>query len=234
MMVAVLGGAAVAMTVRPSDSSGASSAETPVGVSFPAGFSFLSFFFLLPNCLSRFPCRYPRFFWFLCFGCSSLSLSVGFSLFRFPSPFAAVLSFFLFFLASFFLSFGSLFIRAGGAGSTLPRPIAAHAWGARLLHCCGTGRGGQWRRRLRGTASLSSHHKEVRVASGVGFNRARGERERGRNKRKRTKNFSSPVACPREEEGGTVPSKTALFRFSLFFLMHETASFCLKRAVSFK
>jgi len=152
-----------------------------------------------------------------------LSLSVGFSLFRFPSPFAAVLSFFLFFLASFFLSFGSLFIGAGGAGSTLPRPIAAHAWGARLLHCCGAGRGGQWRRPLRGTTSLSSHHEEVRVASGVGFNRARGERERGRNKRKRTKNFSSPVACPGEEEGGTVPSKMALFRFSLFFFK------CMKR-----
>jgi hypothetical protein len=117
----------------------------------------------------------------------------------------------------FFSPLGSLFIGAGGAGSTLPRPIAAHAWGARLLHCCGAGRGGQWRRRLRGTTSLSSHHEEVRVASGVGFNRARGERERGRNKRKRTKNFSSPVACPGEEEGGTVPSKTTLFRFSLLF-----------------
>jgi hypothetical protein len=53
----------------------------------------------------------------------------------------------------------------------------------------------------------------------------------------KNKNFSSPVVCPGEEEGGTVPSKTTLFRFSSFFFflkMHETASFFLKRAVSFK
>ena len=80
--------------MRPSDSSGASSAETPVGVSFPAGFSFLSFFFLLPDCLSRFTCRYPRFFGFSV-SVVPLSLSVGFSLFRFLSPFAAVLPSFL-------------------------------------------------------------------------------------------------------------------------------------------
>jgi len=61
-------------------------AETPVGVSFPTGFSFLSFFFLLPNCISRFPCRYPRFFGFsvsvvpLSLSLSrSVSLSFGFS-----------------------------------------------------------------------------------------------------------------------------------------------------------
>ena len=111
---------------------------------------------------------------------SLFRLFLSLSLFRFLSPFAVVLS-------PLLLPFGSLFIGAGGAGSTLPRPIAAHAWGARLLHCCGVGRGGQWRRRLRGTTSLSAHHEEVRVASGFGFNRARGERERGRNKRKRTK-----------------------------------------------
>jgi len=33
------------------------------------------------------------------------------------------------------------------------------------LVCHGTGRGGHWRRRLRDTTSLSSHHEEVRVAS---------------------------------------------------------------------
>jgi len=53
-------------------------AETPVGISFPAGFSFLSFFFLLPDCLSRFPCRYPRFFGFsVSVVPLSLSLSVS-------------------------------------------------------------------------------------------------------------------------------------------------------------
>ena len=148
----------MAMTVRPSDSSRASSAETPVGVSFPVGFSFLSFFFLLPDCLSRFPCRYPRFFWFLCFGCSSLSLGRFLSL-SVSLPVCCRSLLFSFLLASPFLSFGSLFIGAGGAGSTLPRPIGARAWGARLLHCCGAGRGGQWRRRLRGTAALASHHE---------------------------------------------------------------------------
>jgi hypothetical protein len=51
----------------------------------------------------------------------------------------------------------------------------------------------------------------------------------------KNKNLSSPVACPGEEEGGTVPFKTALFCFFSFFLkMHEMASFCLKHAVSFK
>jgi len=100
-------------------------AETPVGVSFPAGFSFLSFFFLLPDCLSRFSCRYP---WF--FGSSvsvvPLSLSIGFSLFRFLSPFAAVLSFLSFFFPLSSLLHSDGIYRAGGAGTTLPRPIAAH------------------------------------------------------------------------------------------------------------
>jgi len=131
---------------------------------------------------------------------------------RFPSLFSAVFSLLL-------LPFGSLFIGAGGAGSTLPRPIAAHAWGARLLHCCGAGRGGQWRRRLRGTASLSAHHEEVRVASGFGFNRARGERERGRNKWKRTKT-SLPllrVQGKKKEEQCRLKRHCFVFPFFFFF-----------------
>jgi len=117
------------------------------------------------------------------------------------------------------LPFRSLFIGAGGAGSTLPRPIAAHAWGARLLHCYGAGRGGQWRRRLRGTASLSAHHEEVRVASGFGFNRARGERERGRNKRKRTKT-SLPllrVQGKKKEEQCRLKRHCFVFPLCVFF-----------------
>jgi len=94
-------------------------------------------------------------FGFYCFGSFSLN-TVGFSL----SVSLPVFCPFLFsFGLPYFLSFGSLFIGAGGAGSTLPRPIGARAWGARLLHCCGAGRGGQWRRRLRGTAALASHHE---------------------------------------------------------------------------
>jgi hypothetical protein len=52
-----------------------------------------------------------------------------------------------------------VFIEAGGAGSTLPHPIAAHAWGARRLLCHSADTGGQWRRRLRDTTALTSHHK---------------------------------------------------------------------------
>jgi len=101
VLVTVLGGAAVAMTVRPSDSSGASNsealhcAETPVGVSFPAGLSLLFFFSLLPVCLSQFPSRYSPVF-FLCFSVSVVSLSTQLvSLSRFPSPFSALFSFLL-------------------------------------------------------------------------------------------------------------------------------------------
>jgi hypothetical protein len=63
------------------------------------------------------------------------------------------------FLPLLFLPFGSLFIEAGEAGSTLPRPIAAHTWGARRLLCHGADSGGQWRHRLWGTAALASHHE---------------------------------------------------------------------------
>jgi hypothetical protein len=52
-----------------------------------------------------------------------------------------------------------VFIEAGGAGSTLPHPIVAYAWGARRLLCHGADSGGQWRRRLRDTAALASHHE---------------------------------------------------------------------------
>ena len=37
---------------------------------------------------------------------------------------------------------------------------------------------------------------------------------RGRNKGKKTKNFSSPVTCPGEEEEETVPSKTTPFHLN--------------------
>jgi len=119
------------------------------------------------------------------------------------------------------LPFGSLFIGAGGAGSTLPRPIAAHAWGARLLHCCGAGRGGQWRRRLRGTTSLSAHHEEVRVASGFGFNRARGERERGRNKRKRTKTSLPLLRVQGKKKEEQCCLKRHCFVFPLLFFFEN-------------
>ena len=213
MTVAVLGGAAVAMTVRPSDSSGASSVETPVGVSFPAGFSFLSFFFLLPDCLSWFPCRYP---WFFGFSISvvPLSLSVGFSLFRFLSPFAAVLSFFLFFWPpSPFFCTRTVFIGAGGAGTTLPRPIICMGCEVAAPSCHGTGWDVQWAGRLQGTASLS-------VASGFSFNRARGEGERGRNKRKRTKTFLPLLRVQGKKKEEQCRLKRHCFVFPLSFFLN--------------
>ena len=61
-------------------------------------------------------------------------------------------------------------------------------------------------------------------------------RERERKKtRGKNQNFSSPVACLREEEKETVPSKNDIVLYFFFFWkMHETTSFCPKYAVSFK
>ena len=128
-------------------------AETPVGVSFPAGLSLLFFFFLLPVCLSQFPSRYPM---FLCFSVSVVSLSTqSVSLSQFP-PFSAV---FLLFSSFFLFCVRVVFIEVGGVGLILPHPIAAHAWGARRLLCHDADSGGQWRRRLWDTAALASHHE---------------------------------------------------------------------------
>jgi len=128
MLVIILGGVAVAVTVKPSDSSSASS----------------------PLCRDTSRCLLPPPVYLFCPFLPSPRLSLS----RFPSPFSTTSSS-LFFLPPF----GSLFIGAGGAGSTLPRPIAAHAWGAHRLLCHGADSGGQWRRRLRGTAALASHHE---------------------------------------------------------------------------
>jgi hypothetical protein len=53
--------------------------------------------------------------------------------------------------------------------------------------------------------------------------------------RGRKQNFSSPAARPGEEEEETVsPQNGIISSFFLFFQTHETTSFCLKGAVSFK
>jgi hypothetical protein len=61
---------------------------------------------------------------------------------------------------------------------------------------------------------------------------------KGRDKEKKTKNVSSPVACPGEEEEETMPPQngtvSSLSLFVFFFKMHGTTSFCPKRSVSFK
>jgi hypothetical protein len=142
--------------------------EIPIGVLFPRRFyPFYPFSSFSPTVSLSLRVDIPGFFWFL------LSRSVSLSLGWFLSPFAAV--FFLF----FFSCVRVVFIGAGGAGSTLPRPIAAHAWGARLLHRCGAGWGGQWWRRLQGTTSLLSHHEEVQVASGFGCIEHVGRKSQG-------------------------------------------------------
>jgi len=75
-----------------------------------------------------------------------------------------------------------------------------------------------------------------RVASGFGFNRARGERERGRNKRKRTKTSLPLLRVQGKKEEEQCRLKRHCFVFPPFFFlkMHETASFFLKRVVSFR
>ena len=155
--VAVLGGAAIAVTVKPSDSGDASSpscrdtsrcllpppfSPSVLCSSFftsvsPPGFSF---FFLFPFFLLL--CS-PLFFLFL-----SLSLSVALPFFCRFSSFSPFLS-----------CVRVVFIGAGGARSTLPRPIIARAWCARRLLCHGAGHGGQWRRCLWSTVARASHHE---------------------------------------------------------------------------
>ena len=101
-------------------------------------YPFYPFSSFSPTVSLGFPVDIPGFFCVSQFR-SFLSLRSWFLSLSFPP--------FLPFYSPLILPFGSLFIGARGARSTLPRPIATHAWGARLLHCCGAGRGGQWRRR---------------------------------------------------------------------------------------
>ena len=130
MTVAVLGGAAVAMTVRPSDRSGASS---PLCRDTSQRFlprRFIPYVLFLPSphlSLSVSQSIFPCFLVFLSFGRFSL-YPVGFSL-TVP-PFSAVFSlfstfFFFLFPPSVFCTW-MVFIGAGGAGTTLPHPITVH------------------------------------------------------------------------------------------------------------
>jgi len=94
-----------------------------------------------------------------------------------------------------------------------------------LLLCHGTGRGGQWGRRLQGTASLL-WRLVLALTEHV--------RGRGRNKRKKTKKFSSPTARLGKEEEETMSSQNGTILFFVFWKMHETTSFFPKHVVSFK
>ena len=153
VLVTVLGGTTMAVTVKPSDSSGASS---PLYRDTSRCFlprRFIPFIPFLPSpCLSLSTLSVSQsispVFVFLSFGRFSLSLG-------FPPIFYCFSSFPL----PFFPLVWVVFIRERGARLTLPRPIAARAWCARCLLFPGADSGGQWRRSLRGTAALASHHE---------------------------------------------------------------------------
>jgi hypothetical protein len=106
--VTVLGGVAVVVVVKPSDSSGASSSihcvETLVGVFSPRWFTSSILFFLLPVCFSRSPCRYPRFLVSTVSVVSLSTLLVSLSLSLSLSLSVSLLVFCRFFLSFFFLS----------------------------------------------------------------------------------------------------------------------------------
>jgi hypothetical protein len=192
--------------------------ETPVCVFSPLPVcSFYPFFFLLPVCRSRSPCRYPY-----CFGPFSLN-TVGLSLSRSPFLFSAI----------FFSSFSSFrVVIYWGRGSGVD-PASSHR-----CPCMGRMSLALPRRRQKWPmeVSLTGHGFSGTTSWGgwrlvLALTEHVGGRER-KKQTKKNKNLSSLVACPGEEEGGTVPSKTALFRFSslcFFFLkMHETVSFSPK------
>jgi hypothetical protein len=50
-----------------------------------------------------------------------------------------------------------------------------------------------------------------------------GGRDKGKKQGRKKQNFSSPVACPGEEEGETVPSKNGTVLFFCFFFFLENA-----------
>jgi len=135
-MVAVLGGAAVAMTVRPSDSSGASSplCRDTSRRFLPRWFIPSVLFLSSPRLsLSISQSIFPCFFCVSQFR-SFLSLPSRFLSLCFPPFSCRLLSFlglFPFFPFFFFCCTQTVFIGAGGAGTTLPRPIAAHGVGSR-------------------------------------------------------------------------------------------------------
>jgi len=120
-LVTVLGGDAVAVTVKPGDSSDASLCRDTnrCPLSPPVYPFYPSSSFSLTVSLG-FPVDIPGFFVFLSFSRFSLSISPLFLSFSSSFP----LSFFLF---PFLFFVWVVFIGAGGAGSTLPRPIIARA-----------------------------------------------------------------------------------------------------------
>jgi len=110
-------------------------------------------FLCLPLSVSLLMSPVLGFYYFGSFSLNTIGFSLSVSLPVFCHSFS-----FLYSPPLSFFCLGSIY-RAGGAGSTLPRPIIACAWCARRLLCHGTSRGGQWRCCLRSTAARASHHE---------------------------------------------------------------------------
>ena len=185
--------------------------------SFPKSFApsgFLFFLFLprfrslLPSFLQKIYPPLPPYFVFFSFMLFSFLFSYPFSL---ENPL---------FRSSFLFCIRAVFIGAGGAGSTLPRPIIYMGCEAAAPPCHGTGWDVQWGRRLQDTAPLFSHHEEVQVASGFGFNRARGRGMRGREKQGKKTKTSLPLlhvqGKKKEKQCGL---KTTLFCYFFFYFL---------------
>ena len=131
--------------------------------------TFSSAFYSLFSSFSFFPLPFPPLFSpvfffsfrFCCFCYFSLPLSLSKK-----TVCPSLLSPFLFFSSPPPSRFPDSIYRGRG---TVTDPAPSHLCTcmerAVPLVCHGTGRGGHWRRRLRDTTSLSSHHEEVRVAS---------------------------------------------------------------------
>jgi len=228
MTVAVLGGAAVAMTVRPSDSSGASS---PLCRDTSRRFlpcRFFLFILFLPSSrlylsvsLSISPV-----FWFLCFGCSSLSLSrsvslsFGFSPLLLPFSLFSLPFSFLFLPPFFFLHSDGIY-RGRGSWKD-PAPSHRCAWGGKpplyLVTAPAETSNGDVACRTRPLCLLvmrSCRWRPVLALKHVG----------GRDKGKKIK-LPFPCCTSRgRRRRNSVASKR--HRFIFFFSTHETAPFHL-------
>jgi hypothetical protein len=84
---------------------------------------------------------------------------------------------------------------------------------------------------LQDTTSLSSHHEELQVASCFGF-KARGRKRQG--EENKTSLPLLHVQGKKKKKKHCRLKTTPFHLFLIFFSTHETASFCPKRAVSFK
>ena len=221
MTVVVLGGAAVAMKVRPTDSSSASSplCRDTSRRFLPCRFFLFILFLPSPRLSLSVSLSISPVFWFLCFGCSSLSLGRFLSLsVSLPVCCRSLLSFFSFWPSPSFFCTRTVFIGAGERERPCPIPlppmhgvhVACSAMAPTAVANGGVACGTQllWHLILRW------------VASDFG-SKACGRKRQGKKQGIKKQNFSSPVACPGEGEGETVPSKNGTVLFLFFFFLEN-------------